>query len=179
MKRSVLQLSVWVISLMFISFQGFAQQSLDNHLEQFSPYTGKTYKGVFKKTEDGKPVYDVQQWERALNGKAIRIMHSVNNGEYGGETLMLWDKEKESIVFYYFTTAGFYTHGTMHFENGKFIGHEKVTGNEDGITEVRTSGEQLEDGRLVAKSKYLKNGEWVPGHEIIYEEAPGAEVILK
>lgn len=51
----------------------------------------------------------------------------------------------------------------MHFEEGTFIGHEKVTGNEDGISEVRTSGEQLEDGRLVAKSEYLNNGEWIPG----------------
>ena len=66
-------------------------------------------------------MYDVSRWERALNGRAVRILHADNDGVYGGESIIMWDKEKESLVFYSFTTAGFCTHGTMKYENGKFI----------------------------------------------------------
>ena len=46
----------------------------------------------------------------------------------------MWDSHKESLVSWYFTTAGFYTKSTLHFENGKLISLEDVTGNANGIT---------------------------------------------
>ena len=79
---------------------------------------------------------------------------------YGGETIIMWDPQKKSMVFFYFTTAGFFTQGTMKFENGKFISHEYVTGNKQGITEVKAIGEKLPDGRMSSKSQYLKEGKW-------------------
>jgi hypothetical protein len=91
----------------------------------------------------------------------------------------MWDAEKESLVFFYFTTAGFYTEGTFTVESGQFTSHEFVTGNENGITEVKATGEVLPDGRLHSKAKYYKNGEWVDGHEFYYTEAPGEKVIFK
>jgi len=151
--------------------------TLNEHLQPLHPFVGKTWKGKAPDAEN--PVYDVSRWERALNGQAVRILHSVNDGEYGGETIIYWDNEKESLIFYYFTTAGFYTHGTMEFKDDKFISHEIVTGDESGITEVRATGELLPDGRLHSQSEYRKNGEWVQGHEFIYEEDPTAEVVFK
>lgn len=152
-------------------------EALNEHLKPLQPYIGKTWKGTSPDAE--KPVYDVSRWERALNGQAVRILHSLNEGEYGGETIIFWDAAKEKVAFYYFTTAGFYTHGTMEFKDGKFISHEVVTGEESGITEVRATGELLPDGRLHSQSEYLKNGEWVRGHEFIYEEDATAEVVFK
>ena len=67
---------------------------LSEHLESLLPYIGKTYKGEFLNSTKNDPVYDVANWERALNGNAIRILHSVNNGEYGGETIIMWNPEK-------------------------------------------------------------------------------------
>ena len=103
----------------------------------------------------------------------------MNEGVYGGETLIVWDKKKESLIFYYFTTDGFYTNGTIKVEDGKMISHEIVTGNDDGITEVKSVGTILPDGKMQSKSQYFKNGEWVEGHAFIYEEAPEANVIFK
>src|SRR2546425_11963540 len=87
------------------------KSSLDEHLEPFRPFLGKTWKGYFKDSTLEKPQMDVARWERALNGKAVRVVHSVNNGVYGGESIILWDDKKKSLVFYYFTTADFYTTG--------------------------------------------------------------------
>lgn len=155
------------------------QEVLSPHLAPLKPYIGKTWKGEFSSSTKEKPMVDVSRWERALNGQAVRVLHSINDGEYGGETIVVWDAKEEGIVYFYFTTAGFYTKGTMKFEDGKILSHEYVTGNEQGITEVKAITEVLPDGRFHSKSQYLKNGEWVDGHEVTYREDPKAEVIFK
>ncbi|HOJ05146.1 MAG TPA: hypothetical protein PK916_14190 [Bacteroidota bacterium] len=153
--------------------------TLDPQLEVFRPYLGKTWRGVLGEPGAKEPMIDISKWERALNGKAVRVLHSLNKGVYGGESLLLWDKEKESLVFYYFTTAGFITTGTMTHENGVFTSHEFVKGNENGITEVRATSRIMPDGTMHTASQYLKNGEWIPGHTAVYKEAPGEEVVFK
>ena len=84
-------------------------KDLSEHLKPFEPYIGKTFKGEFANSTPEKPIYDIIYYERVLNGNAIRAVHSVNNGEYGGESIVMWDAEKENLVSWYFTTAGFYT----------------------------------------------------------------------
>ncbi|MCB2204712.1 hypothetical protein KQI65_08180 [bacterium] len=162
--------------LAFICVASLQAQELDKELRVFEPMVGKTWKG--KLSEDGaeKEAWDVSRWERALNGKAIRILHSVNDGEYGGETMLYWNREKEELQFYYFTTAGFMTHGTIVANEDGYTAHEKVTGNQNGITEVRSRSVLQEDGSMLGTSEYLKNGEWVPGHSIHYHEDASAEV---
>ena len=39
---------------------------------------------------------DILSFERALNGNAVKVIHSVNNGEFGGETMIMWNPEKEA-----------------------------------------------------------------------------------
>lgn len=153
--------------------------SLDEHLEPLRPFLGKTWKGHFKNSTPEKPLVDVSRWERALNGKAVRVLHSINDGVYGGESLIFWDEKKKSLVYYYFTTAGFYTSGTMTFNDGKYLSHELVTGSAEGVTEVKATGELRPDGTMHNKSEYLKEGKWVPGHEVTYKEDPKAEVVFK
>lgn len=153
--------------------------ALAEPLQQFAPFIGKTWKGEFKNSTPDKPVFDVARWERALNGKAVRVLHSVNDGAYGGETIITWDAAKKSVVYWYFTTAGFRTEGTMKHEDGKWVGHETVAGNAGGITEVKSTSAVLPDGRLQVKAEYLKDGKWGVGREVDYKEAPDAKVIFK
>ena len=153
--------------------------SLDEHLEPFRPFLGKTWKGHFKNSTPEKPQVDVARWERALNGKAIRVLHSINDGVYGGESIIVWDEKKKSLVYCYFTTAGFYTTGTMSLSDGKYASHEVVTGSAEGVTEVKATGELRADGTMHSKSEYLKEGKWVSGHEVTYTEDRQAEVVFK
>lgn len=168
-----------VTSIFYLNKFAIAQETLINALEPFRPFIGKTFQGELTESTTEKPVVDISRWERALNGKAVRNLHSLNNGEYGGETIIYYDKNKQSLVYYYFTTAGFYTHGTMKFEGDTVISHEFVEGNEKGITEVKSIATIMKDGSLHNKSMYLKNGEWIEGHEATYVEAPDAKVIFK
>ena len=68
--------------------------SLSEHLKPFERYIGKTFKGEFSNSTKEKPVFDISRWERILNGMAIKITHSVNDGEYGGVSIITWDAKK-------------------------------------------------------------------------------------
>ncbi|MBN2367260.1 MAG: hypothetical protein JXL67_13910 [Calditrichaeota bacterium] len=171
---------IWLVLLFFLIIPvihaGDTSPALNENLKELAPFVGKTWRGVFSGSSADKPMIDISRWERALNGNAVRILHSLNEGEYGGETIIIWDREKQKLIYFYFTTEGFYTRGTMEISNNQFTSHEYVTGNKNGITEVKAEGTIKEDGTLYSKSSYLQNGEWVDGHEVIYTEAPEAEV---
>ena len=142
-------------------------------LQVLAPLLGKTWRGTFP---GSRPVVDVSRFELALNGQAVRNRHSINDGEYGGETLIVWEESRQSLVYYYFTTAGFYTTGTLRVEDGAFVSHELVRGAADDIAEVKATSRLLPDGRLHVKALYLKNGQWVDGRETYYVEDPEAVV---
>jgi hypothetical protein len=158
---------------------GASAAELSAPLAPLRPLVGKTWRGTFPESKPDKPMVDVSRFEVALNGQAVRNLHAINDGEYGGETLIVWDQEKKALVYYYFTTAGFYTTGTMREDGGALVSHEHVKGSADGITEVRGTYRVLPDGRLHVKTEYRKAGQWGPGRDMYYAEAPGAEVKFK
>ena len=152
---------------------------LSKDLKPFESYIGKTFKGEFSNSTKEKPVFDIMHWDRILNGMAIRVMHSVNNGEYGGESIITWNLEKNSLVSSYFTTAGFTTNAVLNFDDEKLISIEDVIGNENGITKVKAIFQLLSNGDLPKSSKYFINDSWVDGHEIYYKEDPAAKIVFK
>ncbi|MFZ5518192.1 MAG: hypothetical protein ACOY90_16270 [Candidatus Zhuqueibacterota bacterium] len=184
-----IQMTVFILIVVFMTMlvltPNYAQEkaasgmAINEHLKPLLPFIGKTWKGEFANSTPEKPMIDVQSWELILNGQAIRIMHSVNDGAYGGESIIVWDAQKESLVYFYFTTAGFYTQGTFSFDGEKYISHEFVTGNAQGITEVKGIGEILADGRMRSSSQYLQQGAWVDGHTIHYVEDASARPVFK
>jgi len=140
---------------------------------------GKTWKAALPGAASEKPKFDVQRWELALNGQAVRILHSINDGDYGGEAIFTFDAEKKAIVYTYVTTGGFYTTGTVEAEAGGFKSHEVVHGSATGPSEVEATSRILPDGRLHVKSRYLKDGKWADGHEIFYSVDAKAVVKFK
>ncbi len=155
-------------------------RTLIPQLEPFRPYLDTTWRGEFADSTPDKPVIDVSRWERALNGTAVRIMHSLNEGEYGGETIIFWDASRKELRYYYFTTAGFFTEGTADFDGNSFVSRESVTGNQQGIDEVvSTAVLDAEAGTMQVKSDYLKQGERVNGHETVYRRSPESKVVLR
>jgi hypothetical protein len=140
---------------------------------------GKTFRGEFKDSKPDKPVVDISRWERALNGKAIRVLHSINDGVYGGETLFVWEEASQTVKYYYFTTAGFTTTGAVTFKDGKILTHERVSGDANGVTEVKGTSEISTEGTFRVKTEYLKSGEWIPGRDVTYREHAAGKVVFK
>jgi len=158
-------LKLMLITTILLSCSGFSQakqQSFAPELKIFEAYLG-TWEAVFKE-ENGVPtVVDVSKWERALNGKALRTLHSINNGEYGGESIIFFDNKAGTLKFYYFTTADFYTQGRIEvLDNNTFVAYEKVTGESamsQGISEVKSTSKS-NGTEMIVETSYLKNGKW-------------------
>lgn len=170
--------TLWLI-VAFCSFTSFAAEPvLHAELEIFRPFLDSHWEGDLTEPGKEKKMIDRSVWSRALNGQAIKTMHSINDGEYGGETMIFWDQKQKKIAYYYFTTAGFYTHGTMTYNAAtKTIeALEKVENNAQGITLVRSSSVLDEKGRLTVNSEYLQKGKWVKGHSALYKRVPKTEV---
>ncbi len=171
------KLLVFLASLTMLLPANAAEKGrLNEHLEPFRPFLGKTWRGELKEPGSDKARTDVSRWERALNGEAIRNLHSVDDGAYGGETIIIWDAAQKKLIYFYFTTAGFRTTGSFTIDGGKFVAEEVVAGDAQGVTKVRSTAEIRADGTLVNKSEYFKAGKWVPGHEQVYREDSSAEV---
>jgi len=176
-----LMTSALVVFCLFseVAARAAEQLPLDEHLEAFRPILGRTWRGEFKNSKPDKRTIDVARWERALNGKAVRVLHSINDGAYGGESIVRWDKDAKQLVYHYYTTAGFMTAGTMTIHDGKIVAVEKVSGDANGVTEVRSTTELRADGTMLTKAEYLKNGQPSGGRETVYKEDPTAEVKFK
>lgn len=177
MKKATARRALLVCMLGLTRGPAFAE--MNSRFEPLKPLLGKTWRGEFPNSTAQKPMVDVSRFEVALNGQAIRNLHSINDGEYGGETLIVWDKEKEVLVYYYFTTGGFYTTGSMRADGGALVSHEVVKGDAGGVTEVKATSRVLPDGRLHVKTQHLKDGVWINGRDMYYVQDARAVVRFK
>jgi hypothetical protein len=140
-----------------------SESTLNPHLEVLRPLVGKTWKGTFNDSKPEKPTIDVARWERALNGQAVRLLHSINQGMYGGETLFVWNQKTQQVEYFYFTTAGYMTTGTMTAKDGRIDTREKVEGDAGGVTEVRGTSEILPEVNSTLKRSISRTGSGCSG----------------
>ncbi len=170
-------MAAWCLALsVLVSPAAALEETLDPNLEPLRPFLGKTFRGEFADSTPEKPVVDVVRYERAMNGKAVRSLHSINDGEYGGETLIYWDSERKTLAFFYLTTAGFRTEGTIIATERKFSSLETVKGNAGGVTEVRGTATLHEDGTMTVVADYKRGDTWQKARETLYKPSPSAVV---
>lgn len=169
---------LWLILTLFSCSSVAAEPVLHPELEFFRPFLDSHWEGDLTEPGKDKKMIDRSIWSRALNGQAIKTVHSINHGDYGGETMIFWDQKQKKIAYYYFTTAGFYTHGTMTYNatTKSIEALESVENNDQGITQVRSSSVLDERGMLTVSSEYLQNEKWVKGHSAVYKRVPQTEV---
>lgn len=165
MRRYLIAIGLMVAMLMPLSVRAADADPFAD----ITSMVGKTWRGEGA-GPDGKKIVDQSRWEWALGGKAVRVTHILADLSYGGETLVFWDKPRNTLIYHYFTTAGFHTQGVMHAEGpGKLIAEEDVAGHPK-ITKVRSTL-TLKDGGLTNQTEFFADGQWTPGHTIIYREA--------
>lgn len=141
----------------------------------FAPMIGKTWRGTGTGAE---PVEDIQTWDWAVGGHAVRIVHSVNGGDYGGETLIFRDKDSGDYIFHYFTSGGFHTTGTIRpTAPGRFEIDETVHGVDD-LEALRSTGVMGEDGVYRVRSRVEKDGAWIEVGGFDYRQDPTATVVM-
>lgn len=132
-------------------------------------FAGHTYRG---EPNEGGPLdqADIQQWSWTEDGKALLIRHALEDGSYGGDTIVRRENGDEALSYIYKTNAGFSTTGTFTVsKEGTWEAIEEVVGQSD-VTKVRSRGHMRADGALISAAEYLKGGQWVPGHSFVYRE---------
>lgn len=147
---------------------------LDPRLAALAPYVGHTFSARMGPAGNEDAAVDVQQWELVLGGKAVQITHSINGGDYGGSSLIMWDVATQSIRYWYVTNADFYTHGSMTAAGDSLVTLEDVVGNAGGIEQVEGVWRRTADG-LTVSSRMRAGGQWQPKRVTAYRETPGAQ----
>ncbi len=150
-----------------------AAAALDEHLAPLAPFVGHAYTAHMSPPGAEPAVVDVQLWEEILGGKAVRITHSINGGDYGGESLITWDETKQSLIYFYATTATFHTVGTVYVAGDSLLTDEQVVGEAGEIAEVKGVTRRTADG-MVVRTQQLVRGQWLPHRSTTYVETPGA-----
>lgn len=158
---------------LFVALALPAAAELTPRLAPLAPYVGRTFTARMTPPGFEPATIDVQQWEEIMGGRAVRITHSINGGDYGGESLLFWDVTRETIAYWYVTTADFYTHGTMVAAGDSLVTHELVVGNAGDTTEVKGVWRRTADGHTVT-SQMMNAGQWQPKQTSEYKETPGA-----
>ncbi|HEV2081914.1 MAG TPA: hypothetical protein VGR32_05590 [Brevundimonas sp.] len=139
----------------------------------FEHLVGKSWRGT---GVPGGDAVDVQRWDWAVGGHAVRVVHSVNDGAYAGETLIF--RAGDGYVFHYFTSGGFHTTGTMTSTGpGAFEVEETVHGLE-GFPPLRSTIVMGDDGVNRSRSFQQENGAWVEKGGFDYREAPDAVPVM-
>ncbi|MDO1558087.1 hypothetical protein Q0812_01420 [Brevundimonas sp. 2R-24] len=87
-----------------------AAESRSAAFDPLLPLIGKTWRG---RGIGAQGVEDVVRWEWAVGGRAVRTVHAVAGGVYGGETLIFPDRDTGQLIFHYFTSGGFHTTGVI------------------------------------------------------------------
>lgn len=132
-------------------------------------FVGRTFRGEPLEASSEANA-DIQSWDWALGGAGLSIRHALEDGSYGGETLIYHDNAADALAYVYVTNAGFRTEGIFLLEeDGSWQAEEDVSGH-DTITKVRSTGRERLDGTLLSTSEYFKDGTWTPGHEFLYRE---------
>ena len=154
-------------------------KELSKHLLGFENFINKKFKGEFYNSTKENPLIDVIYFERILNGNAISISHSVNNGVYGGKSIIVWNSKNLKLESYYFSTGGEMIQSHVSTEKNEIVMVEDFSKNDNGIQKVKKIYRLGKDGILEYQIKYFMNNIWVNSHDMEYNESKSAEIIFQ
>lgn len=141
----------------------------------FEAMVGKTWRGQGIGPNKAE---DIQRWQWAVGGHAIRIVHSVNNGAYAGETLIFRDKDSGNYIFHYFTTGGFHTTGTIRPVGAVSYEIDETIHGAKGFGALKSTGILGPDGVYRTRSRMEKDGKWVDFGGFDYREDATAVPVM-
>ncbi|WP_428407042.1 hypothetical protein [Hyphococcus sp.] len=126
---------------------------------------------------NGQPVVDIAKYEMILGGRAFQSTHKLENGSYGGRTIIFFDEGAKRYIFHYFTTAGFHTTGEIVPTETGFTAVEQVQ-NHPEFAEVRSEAFYGDKTIRVVSSHVTHDGDASSGEELVYKEIPSKGVLL-
>lgn len=129
---------------------------------------GSTFVGI-PMGDSSERLKDYQKWAWVEDGNAILISHALEDGSYGGDTIVRTTDDPNELVYEYVTNAGFTTTGSFRLDHeaGTWTSLELVEGDSP-VSEVESKGVMNADGTMRMTSRYLTADGWQEGHGFIY-----------
>jgi len=139
-------------------------QTLDENLKIFAPLIGPSWVGEFDDPEETPTI--LMSWEPILEGKVVRL--TGGGGGMTRENLYYWDPEKKQICCVALTSNGWVSTGTVQAEGDLIVTIGRQVGPDGTVRDVRGTWEVTSDGKAIARGYGKENGEWTPGHVVIF-----------
>lgn len=141
-------------------------QELDARLEFLAPLINRTWVGHFVGPADSTLTHRVR-WEPILDGKAVRRTKLVPEASFADDGYYFWDWEAGQVAFLSVGNRGQVTRGFVVREEGRVV-LRGAWRDDRSVHEFALTLEVLPDGKLEDRYYGVANGEWTPGHLIIY-----------
>ena len=135
-----------------------AEAAVEDPFRPLHPLIGRTWRGS---SVGPNTVEDVVRWEWAVGGHAVRAVHAVNGGGYGGESLIFPDRDSRRLIFHYFTSGGFHTTGEMTVTPDGVIEITETVHGVEGLERLRSTMTVVDDGTYRTRSQVERDGAWV------------------
>lgn len=139
------------------------------------PLIGQTWRGT---GAGPNRATDIMRWDWVVGGHAVQVIHAVNGGVYGGQTLIFPDKDTGRLIFHYFTTGGFHTTGFIEPGPDGSIDIDETVHGLDGIEQQRSRGRFGPDGSYHTRGLRQQGDQWVEFGGFDYVPDPSAQVVL-
>ncbi len=113
---------------------------------------------------------DVQCFDWAIDGRFLRNRHRLTGpgGVYQGETLYGWDPGQGVLRYWYFTSLGGVSEGTVERQGEGWVFRERYRGSE-GEMELRTAFSRDGDDAFSVDTRVLREGRWEPFGAVRFE----------
>ncbi len=168
MKHSLMAAAI--AALLMLGGPAFAADKAEAYepMAPFAKLAGKAWRGEGV-GPNGQPVVDIARYEFILGGRAFQSTHRLENGSYGGRTIIFYDEGAKKHIFHYFTTAGFHTTGEITPSEDGFTAVEKVEGH-DAFAEVHSKAVYGDGTIRIVSSHVTHDGVKSEGEGLLYRE---------
>jgi hypothetical protein len=135
-----------------------AQEVVPEHFRHLAPLVGSCWRGAFP---DGGQT-DEHCFEWVYGTTYIRDHHVVRGGEtdYQGETLFAWDVERQIVVYWYWSSAGGVSTGSVQVAGAELRFPDEVH-RQDGATRTfRSVWRMIDADRYLAITEEQTDQVW-------------------
>lgn len=139
-------------------------------LIKFEKFLGKTFIASIENKRNDSLGYEINRWELAFKGDAIKIYQKINSNELIGESTIMFDQEIEQFSCWYFSSGGVSRKLKLINNDNQIIFLEDVSKNNNSITKIRIKYEFIKIDTYIKITQYLINNVWTNGTKVYFRE---------
>jgi hypothetical protein len=140
-------------------------------LEFLRPFIG-AWTGEFQDARERPKV--LRSWTPTLSGHAIRETRTVPEVGFEAESIFYYDREAGVVSYLGMTNNGYVSRGQIALDGDVFTQSGEQAGPESPAYSIRVTFRFMDYGTLENRLYNLQDGEWRPGHTIIYTADSGS-----